>query len=181
MTTEHDNAVCVSSEALRAETARIDTFLRKHYRALLQFLCLHTPTPEDAEDDAQESLTRFFSRYSRTHPPAAWKPMLYRIAINLTNDRWRKTRVCGREQGAQPDETDADWNQSSTELTAVRAQQQDLLRAAIMSLPAKPKQVYLLKMSGLPLHEVAARCGRSTRWAEQHWAEALRQIRERLR
>lgn len=180
MTTERDSAACVSPEAPRTEAARVDAFFRTQYRALVHFLRQHTPTPEDAEDDAQESLTRFFSRYRQTHPPAAWKPMLYRIAINLTNDRWRR-RNLGEHHRVPLDEADAEWNQSSTERVAVRAQQRERLREAILSLPPMRKQVYLLKMRGLPAHEVAARCGISTRWAEQQWAEALRQIRRRLR
>src|SRR5690606_39824824 len=67
-------------------------FLQQHYNGLVQFLRQPTVTEQDAEDAAQESLTRLL-RYRETEPTRAWKPLLFRIATNVANDHLRQTRT----------------------------------------------------------------------------------------
>lgn len=97
MTSGHDRyhatALVASQEdgPAHGRTGEFDAFFREQYEALLHFLRRRSRTREDAEDVAQESLARFI-RYTETQPPEAWKPTLYRIAINVVNDRQRKFR-----------------------------------------------------------------------------------------
>jgi Sigma-70 region 2. len=57
-------------------------------RALVRFLHRRTRSADDAEDLAQESLTRLM-RY-RGHAPETWTALLYRIAVNALHDRSRR-------------------------------------------------------------------------------------------
>lgn len=157
-----------------------DTFFREQYDPLVHFLRRRSRTEQDAEDAAQESLTRFI-RYSQSQPPVAWKPTLYRIAINVVNDRLRKTRTHCVNQHVALEGLDIESDQPSMEENAALAQQRALLHEAILALPPKCRQVYVLKLlRGMTSADIAKRCGISVRMVEKHLANALLHIRRRL-
>lgn len=74
-----------------AGNRRFDEFVRAQYRDLVNFLRHRTATEQDAEDAAQESLTRLL-RYCATEPRETWKSLLYRIATNLATDQHRRAQ-----------------------------------------------------------------------------------------
>jgi DNA-directed RNA polymerase specialized sigma24 family protein len=115
------------------DTGRFESFVRDQYPGLLQFLSRRSVSPEDAQDAAQESLARFV-RY-QSEPAAAWKPLLYRIAINVLNDRSRQAQSHHAHQHVPFEELDLESEQPTTEETVIQAQQLALLRAAILELP----------------------------------------------
>jgi RNA polymerase sigma factor (sigma-70 family) len=178
MANERDSVLCASQQVEPAK-GRFDKFFREQYSALVRFLRRRSRTDEDAEDDAQESLTRLI-RYIKSQPPAAWKPALYRIAVNVSKDRLRKLQSHGADQHLQVEEIEVESDQPGMEESAARAQQRAMLREAILALPPKCRHAYLLKLQGMTNVEVAKRCGVSVRMIEKHLANALLHIGRRF-
>jgi RNA polymerase sigma-70 factor (ECF subfamily) len=156
--------------------------LREQRSALINFLVRRTATREDAEDAAQESLSKLV-RY-RGAKPAAWKPLLYQIARNVAIDLSRRART---HPGAQRDEThrayldDYPSEEPTPEQCVERHQQLTILREAILSLPPRCREVYLLnRMQGMSFVQIARHLSISTRAVEKHVAKALVQLRDRV-
>lgn len=171
-------ALAAAEERDRLST--YDAFFREQYDALLSFLRRRSRTNEDAEDAAQESLTRL-TRYRDSHPPSAWKSTLYRIAINVVNDESRKARTHRAQEHVPLDGLEIESEQPTAEEAAAFEQQRTLLREAILALPPKCRQVYLLvRLRGMASKQVATHCGISVRMVEKHLANALLHIRRRF-
>lgn len=149
-----------------------EAFLREQHAPLLQFLRLRTGE-EDARDIAQETLTRLL-RYRDSEPAEAWRPLLYRIARNLLNEQYRR-RQSHREQHNVPVDTiELPDPAPLPDLAMQQAQQQAWLREAMLSLPPRCRQVFVLvRIDGLSQGEVARRCGISVKTVEKHLACAL--------
>ena len=149
-----------------------EAFSREQQPALLQFLCLRT-TDEDARDIAQESLTRLL-RYRDSEPMEAWRPLLYRIARNLLNEQWRRAQSHRERENVPVDSIELPDPAPPPDLAIEQAQQQAWLREAMLSLPPRCRQVFVLvRIDGLSQGEVARRCGISVKTVEKHLAVAL--------
>ncbi len=157
-----------------------DEFVRVQYRGLLKFLRRRTGTPQDAEDVAQEALQRLL-RYRESESAAAWRPLLYRIAVNVSHDHARLNAPYhdGRHVGIE--HCDLADELPTPEEQAHIAQQRERLREAILSLPSKCQRVYLLKRGhGLSHVEVARRCGISVKMVDKHLANAFLHLQRKV-
>lgn len=165
-------------EATFDRSRGFEVFSREQQPALLQFLRLRT-SEEDARDIAQESLTRLL-RYRDSEPVEAWRPLLYRIARNLLNEQWRRAQS-HREQHTVPVEAiELPDPAPPPDLAMQLAQQQAWLREAMLSLPPRCRQVFVLvRIDGLNQGEVARRCGISVKTVEKHLATALAALCEK--
>lgn len=158
-----------------------EAFVREQREGLVCFLRRRTPLEEDAQDLAQESLFRLM-RY-REHAPTAWASLLYRIAINALNDRVRRSHT---HREAQHTTLDTDFAKlASPEPSHEQriATQQELaeLRGALLGLPMRCRQIYLLnRIEDMSYTEIADHCGISVKAVEKHISKALRLLRERL-
>jgi RNA polymerase sigma-70 factor (ECF subfamily) len=170
-----------AEQELGPETTVIfERFFREQYQALLLFLRRRSQSAEDAEDAAQESLSRFM-RYVQTEPQEAWKPILYRIAINVVSDRGRRSLTHEATKHVSFNDLELESDQPNAEDEASRAQELLLIRDAILALPPKCQQVYLLKrFKGMSNAAVAKHCGISVKMVEKHAANAITHIRQRL-
>lgn len=157
------------------------SFVREHEPALVSFLSARIHL-EDAKDIAQESLLRLM-RY-RNHPPGQLKPLMYRIALNTLNDYGRRLRS---RHASLHDSLDHDADMvPSAELAHDQrlANEHDLarVRAAILQLPTRCRQMYLLnRIEGMSYAQIARHCGISVKAVEKHIGKALTVLRERLR
>ena len=156
-------------------------FVREHEPALMSFLSARIHA-EDAKDIAQESLLRLL-RY-RNHPPAQLKPLMYRIALNTLHDHGRRLRS---RHASLHDSLDDDTDRvPSGEPDHARrlANEHDLVRvrAAILQLPTRCRQMYLLnRVEGLSYTQIARHCDISVKAVEKHIGNALTKLRARLR
>lgn len=162
-----------------------DAFLQQHYTGLVQFLRQRTVTPQDAEDAAQESLTRLL-RYRESEPARAWKPLLFRIATNVANDHLRQVQTQRQKTHVSLDEQDlsvfGDSNEPTPEQRLADQRQLALVLAAIRNLPDKCRNVFLLsRFHGMSNHAIALRCGISVRMVEKQITKALAACRDRVR
>lgn len=170
----------MSSTGLCEQDAGFDVFLKTHHQGLVQFLRRRTATRQDAEDAAQESMTKLL-RYRDTEPPEAWKRLLYRIAVNVAHDQHRM--AVSRHSGGHVslDDQDIAGAAFTPEEDASHAQQLARLTQAIQALPPKCQRVYLLKrVHNLSRAEVAERCGISVKMVEKHLATALLLLRKKV-
>lgn len=152
-------------------------FVRENEAALVSFLSARTHV-EDAKDLAQESLLRLM-RY-RGHPPDQLKPLMYRIALNTLNDHGRRLRSRFSSLHDSLDQ-DADWVPSGElphDQRVANAQELARLRKALLQLPIRCRQVYLLnRIDGMSYSEIARHCDISVKGVEKHISKALTILR----
>lgn len=167
--------------ACAGATTGFTAFVREHQGALVSFLSARIQV-EDAKDIAQESLLRLM-RY-RDHPPGQLKPLMYRIALNTLNDHSRRLRS---RFASLHDSLDHDASMvPSGELAHDQrlANEHDLacIRAAILQLPARCRQVYLLnRIEGMSYAQIARHCDISVKAVEKHVSKALTKLRACMR
>lgn len=156
-----------------------DVFFREQHHALLQFLRRRTATEEDAKDAAQESLIRLL-RYRESQPASAWKPLLYRIAVNVAGEQFRRARARHAAEHVPLADMDFPSDAPAQEELIAQEQQEAWLRAAILALPPKWRQVYLLsRMQGMTYSQIARYCGISVKTVEKYMSRALATLCER--
>ncbi|MDE3210280.1 MAG: sigma-70 family RNA polymerase sigma factor [Pseudomonadota bacterium] len=167
--------------SMLGDPAEFEAFVRGQREGLVQFLRRRTPLEEDAQDLAQESLFRLM-RY-RGHASTTWASLLYRIAINALNDRLRRAHT---HREAMHSTLDIDFARiASPEASHEQriADQQDLamLQRALLGLPLRCRQIYLLnRIEGMSYAEIAGHCGISIKAVEKHISKALKLLRESL-
>lgn len=159
-----------------------ERFLGEQRGALVGFLRHRAASEADAQDIAQESMVRLV-RYRARQSVEAWKPLLYRIAINLVRDYARRQRShnsdlhCSLE--AEPHELVAE--QPSQEQRLSDAQELLAIRDIILKLPSRCRQIYLLnRIEGMSYSQISQYCDISVKAVEKHIAKALRALRQGL-
>lgn len=161
---------------------RFEAFLRDEREALLKFLRTRLPTGEDAQDAVQESLIRMI-RYRDSESPAAWKRLLYRIAVNVAHDHYRYARSHHTARHFAMEDalgaTLADGPTHDEHLVL----QEELAAVAeiILTLPPRCQEIFLLnRVEGMTYVQVAETCGISLKAVEKHMTKALAVLRRQL-
>lgn len=139
---------------------------------------------EVAADLTQETFLRF-SEYSRGHPATVivhHRSYLYRTAHNLAIDHLR------RESHEETDPVAADVldgirdDRPSAEQTIGGQDELDRLRAALLELPERTRQVFALaRIEGLTYRAVAVRLEISDSSVQKHLAKAVKHVMQRMR
>lgn len=157
-----------------------EAFLQAQRPVLVGYLCRRVQE-EDAKDIAQEAFVRML-RY-RAYPRDQLKALMYRVATNVLLDRARRDRSRGAPMHVSLD-ADHDAMASDEPAHEERVESQQalvLVRAAILQLPERCREVYLLnRIEGMSYTEIARHCGISVKAVEKHIGRALRVLRERL-
>ncbi|SFS00091.1 RNA polymerase sigma-70 factor, ECF subfamily [Dyella sp. OK004] len=167
-------------EDTRAIERRFDGFVRDHYRNLVQFLRRRTKGEQDAEDAAQESLAKLL-RYRTSTPASEWKLLLYRIATNVAHDQSRSQLTHAAKDHVALDGQEIASIDLTPEEQFARDQQLARLTEAILALPPKCQQVYLLKrVHDMSRAQIAEHCNISVKMVEKHLANALILIRRKV-
>ncbi|MEH6415772.1 RNA polymerase sigma factor [Pseudomonas sp. CGJS7] len=157
-------------------------FLREHREPLIAFLRKSAASHEDAQDIAQETMMRML-RY-RDQPADALKILMYRIAINALNDRGRrqKTRHAPEHVSLDEDYHALPSQEPSHDQRVATEQELALVRAAIMQLPMRSRQIYLLnRINGMSYTQIARHCGISVKAVEKNIGRALALLRARMK
>lgn len=151
----------------------------QHARAVKRYLFGIIPKLEVAEDLTQEAFVRLQSS-ARNHLDSP-RGFLFRTAHNLALDHLR------RDRRVPIDELDdittaslADAGPSPEEQVAAR-QELAIMRAIILELPPKCRQVFLLvRLEGLSHRDVAAEMGMSQTMVRKYLARAVDHIQKRV-
>jgi len=169
-----------SSEPESLEPA-FEEFLRAQRPALMGFLRSRGASEQDAQDVAQESLIRLM-RY-RDQPLDALRVLLFRIALNRLTDNHRRFASAS---GALHFSLDADLHELPStepgpEQKAEHLGELQRVRAAILDLPKRCRQIYLLnRIEGMSYSQIARHCGISVKAVEKHMSKALASLRHRF-
>lgn len=162
---------------------RFEVFLAAQRDLLVAFLRYRTVSEADAQDAAQESMVKLV-RYRDRKPDVAWKPLLYRIAVNVAHDQARRRHRL--HEGAHDPIDKAGAALSSGEPSHEKRVDDEreliIIRELILQLPGRCRQVYLLnRIDGMSYSQVARQCGISVKAVEKHVAKALKFLRKGLR
>jgi RNA polymerase sigma-70 factor, ECF subfamily len=96
-------------ETRRTDEARdFDAFFDQEYTPLLRLLFAMTGDLTEAEELAQEAMTRAYERWSSVGAMASPAGYVYRMAVNLNRSRLRhmRSRFAKQSQIRQPPQTD---------------------------------------------------------------------------
>lgn len=133
------------------DAARVDFdgFHSRTAAPLWRYLRRVTGDPQSADDVLQESFLRYLDRPPRSDDERAHKAYLYRIATNLSRDRWRRRQ---REEGWLTWLRDRVTNvQAPTPIDLRR----DLGQALDQLKPRARALVWLAEVEGRPHKEIA--------------------------
>ncbi|HZH44062.1 MAG TPA: sigma-70 family RNA polymerase sigma factor [Lysobacter sp.] len=157
-----------------------DAFVRQHHAALVGFLARRC-NEEDAKDIAQEAMVRLM-RY-RDQPPEKLKLLMYRIALNalLDNGRQQVSRQASAHVGLDPEFEALASAEAPHEQRVEHQQQLERVRAAILRLPTRCREIYLLnRIDGMSYTEISRHCGISVGAVEKNISRALQLLRVHL-
>ncbi|MBW3603841.1 MAG: sigma-70 family RNA polymerase sigma factor [Actinobacteria bacterium] len=144
---------------------RFADVFRRRYAELVRLAARVTGDAMEAEDVAQEALTRLSTHQVLDRPDdeiAAW---LRRITINASFNRLRsRSRSTDRMQrSAAAERPLRDADRTGPQLAqVVRAEERALVRAALAQLPERQRTCLLLRHSGYRYTEIAAAVGIAT-------------------
>ena len=144
------------------DAAAFDELMRATERKVVATAWRLLGDREDARDAAQETYLRAFKYLARFREGEDFQAWLYRITVNVCRDAARKRRA--GQAGITVDEealrAAADFENfagaADAEQDALRAQQRELLRRALDSLPERERAAIVLRdLEGLTTEEVA--------------------------
>jgi RNA polymerase sigma factor (sigma-70 family) len=153
---------------------------REYYDELVTYLTTKLRSREQAMDVAQETFLRVLTR-EPSGPILQPRAFLYKTALNLSIDLFRKRRQQAEEALDSEDIQGLLTVPADQERVVESRQQVRLLYHAILELPPKCRQVFLLHKFKERSHaEIAAHLGISKSMVEKHIIKAMTHCRQRL-
>ncbi|MBI2497705.1 MAG: RNA polymerase sigma factor [Opitutae bacterium] len=155
--------------------------VQPHDSSLRAYLRGRFPDVRDVDDVMQESYLRIWKARA-LHPIDSAKAFLFRVARNLALDTIRRDRhspINGVTDLAALFVLDDRPDAASA---AARQQEIELLVDAIDALPARCREIFILrKLQGVSQKDIAARLGLSEQTVQVQAARGLRRVAEDLR
>jgi RNA polymerase sigma-70 factor, ECF subfamily len=166
---EREGAVATTARliirAKAGDTTAFDQIIISHQRKIISLAWRILGNQEDARDAAQETFLRVYKSFGKFDPAQDFNGWLYRIAVNVCRDLARKRRSyhfsleAEVESGAMAEPV----SPHNTESAALLAQENEILRRALASLPEKERAAIVLRdLEGLDTEEVARVLGSSS-------------------
>jgi len=167
---------------LEGEEAAFGELVRRHQNRVYGLVRRYAPDPEDARDLTQRAFLKAFqaarralSRFgsARSIPFQAW---VFRIAVNLGKNharqekRWKKATLADLEANSRSEGSALD--------ALVWAEGSRLVRAAVLHLPRRQREVFTLRVDGeLSFGQVGSVLGMSENSAKVHFHYAVKRLR----
>ncbi len=162
------------AERLRtdAELGDFEGFYREHHARLVRALLLLTGQPTEAEDLAQEAMSRVYERWDRVSKMDSPEGYLYRTALNLNRKRLRHLALRARRAIPLGSPGREDPSAIDDRLTVL---------AAVATLPRRQREaLVLVEWLGLATKEAAEMLGIEPVSVRSRLLDARRNLRERL-
>jgi RNA polymerase sigma-70 factor (ECF subfamily) len=136
---------------------------------------------EEADDVVQEVFVKAYESLSTFRGDASLSTWLYRIAMNLSLNALRKKRLRSMLHLDELSEEPAS-RAGATDAPLLREEQDEALRRAVESLPAKQKQVFILRYyEELSYAEIARILKRSEGGLKANYFHAVQKIQAALK
>jgi RNA polymerase sigma-70 factor (ECF subfamily) len=176
----------------QGEVGAFELLLRRHRAPLFTFLLRMLGDREKAEDLAQETFLRIVKGAQAWQQRARFQTWLFTIARNLCVDQSRRDRFRRADSldaqgapGSEGDEPALIDSVPSRELDPSRGAESARLRpqllAALESLPAEQREVFLLReQAGLPFKEIAELTSVNENTVKSRMRYALEGLRKAL-
>ncbi len=154
--------------------------MQQHRGELLRFLTRKVTCQETAQDIFQETFIRF-ACYREKHTVENPRAFIFRIAANLAADYLRSLA----RQTYEPEHgtliADLEAPAASVEASVISQQEFELLMVALMELPPKCREVFiLLRLKNYSYAQVEQELGISSTMILRHLNRALSHCRQRL-
>ena len=165
-----------------AELTAVERFsvFREYYDDLVAYLTMKLRSRDQAMDVAQETFVQILTR-KPSHPIHQPRAFLYKTALNLSIDLFRKRRQQAEEALDADDIQHLLTVPADQERVVESRKQVLLLYRAILELPPKCRHVFLLHKFKERSHaEIAAHLGISKSMVEKHIIKAMTYCRQRL-
>lgn len=155
--------------------------VQPHEASLRAYLRVSATSPADVDDLVQESFVRLL-RMHETHSVRCPKALLFAIARNAIRDSYRRARH-DREIPLTETHVHGVLDQAADVIAQVnRRQEQVLLAEAIRDLPARSREILLLRnIHGLSQKEIAQRLNISVHTVESAISRGLRRCAAHVR
>jgi RNA polymerase sigma factor (sigma-70 family) len=148
---------------------------------LLRFLRRNWRDKDEVYDILQEVYTRVYESAGH-EPPRQVKPFVFSIARNLMIDRLRQMNVVPIEAVADFDQLNVLDDSPTPEQNVSARQELRLLQETLNTLPARCRQIVLLrKVEGVSQREVALKLGITEEVVEHQIAKAIRLLAQSMR
>lgn len=168
---------------LDGDEAAFGTLVERYRTLVISLVRRFAPRPEDAADLAQQAFLRaleasgrVFSRWRLTSP-TPFRSWLVRIALNLAKNharqghRWRPALLTETEDAA------AD-SQETPQESLERKERERGLRAAVLALPGRQREVLTLRVdAGLPFRDIAETLGITENNAKVQFHHAVKRLK----
>ncbi|MCX6237287.1 MAG: RNA polymerase sigma-70 factor [Bacteroidia bacterium] len=151
-----------------------------HFSDLCNFLLIYLHSKELSEEIALDIFTYIWEKRQTLKIKVNFKSFLYAAAKNKAISLYRKehqklyTSIETSESALQ--------NDSSSQFLMENSELRDLINQAILRLPEKSRQIYLMAWDeNLSYKDIAIKLGLSPKTIENHVGIALRKLRESLK
>jgi RNA polymerase sigma-70 factor (ECF subfamily) len=168
----------------RGEMRAFETLYSRHRGALYRYLTRQARDGEIANDLFQEVWSRVIVNRTRYEPRAKFRTFLFTLAHNCFIDHCRRTKA--RPSGMGIEDADAAdllpaAEDSQPDLALSREEASRRYRAALATLPADQRDVYLLhEESDLSLEEIARVTGVGAETAKSRLRYAVAKLKAAL-
>lgn len=150
--------------------------VHKHDASLKAWLRGRFPAVRDVDDVVQESYLRVW-RARMLHPIQSAKSFLFRVARNLALDTLRHARHSPVDVVTDLSALFVIDDKPDAASAAARQQEIDMLVEAIDALPARCREIFILrKLRGVSQKDIAARLGLSEQTVQVQAARGLRRV-----
>jgi len=176
-----DEALCRAF--LAGDEAAFGTLVFRHRVLVLSLVRRYASAPEDAADLAQqaflralEASRRVFSRWSLAGP-MPFRAWLIRIALNLAKNHARR----GRRWLQAVDAPEPESLEESAHESLERAERERQVRAAVLTLPRRQREVLTLRVdAGLAFKDIAESLGITETNAKVNFHHAVKRLRTQV-
>lgn len=163
------------------DRAAMDEILRRYWVGVVEYASGFTPSPDEAEDVAQDTFLRFWMGEISWRQSGSLRSFLYGVARNVARNRGRRwhrarfvpldTPIAGTvpNPGPPPDEL------------ASAAEVASLLETAVAALPPRRQEIFVLsRYHDLTHDEIARVLGISRQTVANQMSAALSELRRAL-
>lgn len=173
----------------RGDRSAFAELVRRHQKALYNFVLRQTRSAPAAEDIAQEAFLRVVQRAAEFKHEARFTTWLFTIARNLSVDHARKMKLrrhpsldgpAGDAEGARPmlEVVPDTRGEGEVDRAAEWSSMRRSIVSAVDSLPEEQREVFLLReVANLPFKEIAEVTGAAENTVKSRMRYALERLR----